>query len=91
VASSGAQVNAHEEGSGIARETLQVFFPTFGEWFVHRFYDQWIKIPDTTEELLKLEKPFRMLGLPGVVCSQDAVHVGWDRSPASSRCVTVFP
>jgi len=81
-----AQVNAHEEGSGIARETLQAFSPQFGVWFVERFYDEWIKMPTTTEELLALEKPFRMVGLPCTMCSQDGVHVEWDRCPAALRC-----
>ncbi len=30
----GAQVDAHEEGFGIAREKLQAFPPNLGEWFV---------------------------------------------------------
>ncbi len=81
----GAQVNADEEGSGIARETLQVFFPKFGEWFVQRFYDDWVEIPTTAEEILTVEKPFRMVGLPGAICSRDGVHVGWDRSGAFIR------
>jgi len=47
----GAQVNTHEEGSGISRETLQKFFPRFEDWFVSRFYDEWIKAPSTVVEL----------------------------------------
>jgi hypothetical protein len=80
-----AQVSAHEEGSGIARKILQVFSPNFGEWFVSQFYDEWIRMPTTSEELRTLEKPFRMAGLLGAVCSQDAVHVGWDRCPSALK------
>ena len=79
-------MNEHEEGFGIARETLQTFFPRFEVWFVERYYDEWIKMPTTAEELMALEKPFRMVGLPGTVCSQDGVHDGWDRCPAALRC-----
>jgi hypothetical protein len=81
------RVNAHE-GSRISRETLQVFFLAFGEWFVERFYNQWIKIPTTAEELLTLEKPFRMVMLPCAVCSQDGVHVGWSRFQPLSGVVS---
>jgi len=78
-------VNAQEEGSGISREKLQKFFPKFGDWFVSRFYDEWIKAPSTVAELQVLEKPYRLAGVPGTVCSQDAVHVAWDRCPSSLR------
>ena len=76
-------MNAHEEGSCIARETLQSFFPKFGEWFLSRFYDEWIIMPTTYEELHTLEKPIRMAGLLDAVCSQDAVHACWDRCPSA--------
>ena len=69
----------------IAREALQKFFPKFGEWFVERFYDEWIKAPTSVNEIKILEKPYRMAGVPGTVCSQDAVHVAWDRCPYALR------
>ena len=79
-------MNAYEEGSGTARETLLAFFPQFRVWFVERFYDEGIKMSTTAEELMALEKPFRMVGLPCNVCSQDGVHAGWDRCPGALKC-----
>ena len=51
----GAQVDAHEEGSGCARTTLQEFFTPFGEWFVAKYFDEWIRWPTTEEELMYLK------------------------------------
>lgn len=81
----GAQVDAHEESSGCARTTLQKFFPAFGNYFVEKYYDVWVRMPETEEELRRLEKPFRLCGLPGCVTSMDGVHVCWDRCPSSLR------
>lgn len=86
--STGAQVNAFEDGSGLARSTLQKFFIPFGEWFLDHYYDEWIKLPSgptAAEELARMERPFRECGLPGCVLSQDGVHVAWDRCPSIER------
>ena len=81
----GAQVNAYTEGSGCSRQTLQAFFPEFGKWIVERFYDEWIRVPSSAEEVAILEKPFRILGVPGAICSQDGVHVPWNRCPSALK------
>jgi hypothetical protein len=81
----GAQVNAYCEGSGCSRQTLQAFFPDFGNWLVERFFAEWIKIPTNVEQVAALAKPFQMLGIPGAICSQDGVHVPWNRCPSALR------
>jgi hypothetical protein len=81
----GAHVNAYTEGSGCSGQTLEDFFPNFGKWLVERFHDEWIRLPTTSEEVVVLEKPFRMMGVPGDVCSQDGVHVPWNRCPSTLK------
>ena len=52
---------------------------------VERLNDEWIRLPTTTEELDVLKRPFRILGVPGAVCSQDGVHVLWNRCPIALK------
>ncbi len=81
----GAPINAYCEGFGCSRHTLQAFFPDFGNWLVQRFFIELIKFPTNVEEVATLETPFRMLGIPGAICSQDGVHVPWNRYPSALR------
>ena len=81
----GSQVNVHCEASGCSRQTLQAFFPVFGDWIVERFYHEWVRFPRSSVEVAILEKPFRKLGVPGAICSQDGVHIAWNRCPSALK------
>ena len=52
---------------------------------MERFYDEWVRLPKTSAEVAILEKPFRKLGVPGAICSQDGVHVAWNRCPSTLK------
>ena len=48
---------------------------------------EWIKMPETPEELEKVTQDFEKWHFHGCCGSMDVVHIGWDRCPAELRIV----
>jgi len=83
----GCHVDANEEGSVLGRSTMSGFHHEFFEWFVQRFYEEFVssKIPTDAAGLARLMKPFAMCGMPGAVRSRDEVHIATDRAKSQQR------
>ena len=55
-------------------------------WFVFRFFREWIHPPTTTDELKMHQRIFATSGFPGAIASMDAVHCGpWDNCPSQDQ------
>ena len=61
---------------------MRTFFHKFVAWFVERYYDTWVKWPETEDELRHCEQLYARQGLPGCIASMDGVHLAWDNTPA---------
>lgn len=85
----GCPVEANEEAASLSRSTMQIFHCRFMEWAVGKWEEEWIRGPQTPEEVAKEEKKFRLCGLPGCIASMDGVHCPWDRSPSQEKYVYV--
>ena len=83
----GCPIDCNKEAARLRRSTMQGFNPDLFEWFNTRFYDEWITSTHAHEDagLERLMKPFRMCGLPGVVCSRDGVHIATNRAKLQQR------
>ncbi len=75
----GTPIHAHKFESGAGKPTTRKFFHQFLNWFVETYHDDWVRMPQTEDEIEELEHPYSMAGLPGRFCSMDDVHVAWDR------------
>ena len=73
------------DGTGISEKAMRVFFHEFCEFFSNNFYDVFVTVPSTPEELAKVTGIYRRLGFPGAVGSIDCVHVRWDKCPFALR------
>jgi hypothetical protein len=71
------------EISKINSETMRCFFRGFTHAFSRRFYDQWMKQPQTDADIFENERVYRANGLSGCCNSFDGFHVVWDRCPAA--------
>jgi hypothetical protein len=78
----GCPINANEEADGLGRTTMQQFNAKFFEWFVARFYDEFVSSKSGLDVagLFVLTKPFAMCGMIGAVFSRDGVHIATDRA-----------
>lgn len=76
-----------EDLNGISSETNRVFFHGFVGSLSARA-KEFIKLPETEEELKHVSGLYEKLGLPGCAGSADCVHLFWDRCPANlvSQC-----
>ena len=63
-------------------ETARVFFHAFCDRFVKELLPEWVRLPETAEELNLVTQVFERLGFPGAVGSTDCTHVYWERAPA---------
>jgi hypothetical protein len=81
----GSVVVGVQDASCINRETLDQFFHRWVKWFVTQYYDKWVSIPSTAEELHGVQRVFQGVGLPGCCSSMDGVHLAWDKCPAALR------
>ena len=81
---SGAHWTTISELAFVSDRTLRDFFTDkFLPFFSNdEFYSKHVYYPKTIEELQKIERGYRALGLPGCIGSVDAVHMPWDSSPA---------
>ena len=75
----GTPIDAHKFEYGVGRSTTRKFFHQFLNWFVEDFYEEWVRMLETEDDIEDLERPYSMAGLPGCFCSIDGVHVAWDR------------
>jgi hypothetical protein len=66
---------------------MQHFNAGFFEWFVERFYNEWVpsKIPTDAASLARVMKPFSMCGMPGAVCNRDGVYIATYRAKYQQR------
>ena len=71
------------EISKINSETMRCFSRGFTHAFSRRFYDQWMKQPQTDADIFENERVYRANGLSGCCNSFDGFHVVWDRCPAA--------
>jgi hypothetical protein len=71
------------EISKIKEETMRVFFGDFVHAFSRNFYDEWMRQPQTIEDVRGNEGVYRSNGLSGCCNSFDGFHVCWDRCPAA--------
>jgi len=44
---------------------------------------EWLRGPETEDEIDEVEAFYSRCGIPGYIGSMDAVHVAWDRCPAA--------
>jgi hypothetical protein len=80
----GVSVDGLVDMAGLSKATLHCFTSDWEQWFVERYYDKWVKLPEGSE-LHEAVELFRRDGLPGCVSSMDVVHVRYDRCPAQQR------
>ena len=71
------------EISKIKEETMRVFFGDFVHTFSRKFYDAWMRQPQTREDIRANESVYSSNGLSGCCNSFDGFHVCWDRCPAA--------
>ena len=71
----GTPIHAHKFESEVGKSTSKKFFHHFLNWFVEHYYDEWVRMPKTEDEIEVVERPYSMAGLPGCFCSMDGVHV----------------
>lgn len=51
--------------------------------FSQSMYSEWVKVPQTREEIATAMAPFKALGLHGAIASCDVVHIPWGACPAA--------
>ena len=59
----------------VSLETIRRFFLQFIKFGSSTLYDEFVRRPDTEQELRRCEREFAKAGLPGCVGSSDATHV----------------
>ena len=68
--------------SFVGESTCHVIFKQFIKNYSAKYCDIWLKFPDPSEDrdaFLNALETYRMLGLPGAVCSVDATHITLDK------------
>jgi hypothetical protein len=73
------------DGSSMSEHTSRDFFYDFCSRFSQTFYSEYVTIPTSREDIDRIKRTYEKLGFPGAVGSIDAVHVRWDKCPASYR------
>ena len=71
----GACFDGIEELSGVSVPTMQSFFHNFTAWFRVEVFPVFVSTPKTKDGLVQIEAAYKLLGLPGVIGSMDAVHI----------------
>jgi hypothetical protein len=75
-------VNALSRCGGSSITLVREFCCNFYRWLTEN-KDNWIRPPQTTEEIERHMHIYEDLGLPGCIGSLDATHIAWERCPAS--------
>ena len=81
----GVPLDGVVDSARMGRSTLDTFYMQWIDWFVREYYDEWVSMPTTEEEIEKLEAIFKPLGLGGCVFSMDAVHIPHFRCESGLR------
>jgi hypothetical protein len=68
-----------EEASGIGLSTVAGYYHTFVRQYVDDWYDEWVYLPSTPEQIEEVTSVYEVQGLPGCVGSVDVVHLWWGR------------
>ena len=66
-------------------DRLRKFFINFVAAFRQDFGDEWIKPPQTKEQILEAMKPYAINGLHGCICSVDGVRIRFWNIPSSMK------
>lgn len=82
----GEPLTSVEIAANLGKDSVRGFFHGFVQWFVDRYWGEKVVGTSgigfsTVEEVEAAEAKYRQLGLPGIVCSMDGVHVAWDKAP----------
>ena len=70
---------------GVSKAVLSKFYDQWTSWLVETQYDKYICIPQSHQEIDRIQQIFCKLGLPGCCSSMDGVHVAWDNCPERYR------
>ena len=62
-------------GARLGASTIESFVEEWIDWFVAKYYDEWVHGPRTEDELREMESLFSPLGLLGAITSMDGVHI----------------
>ena len=76
-----------KELSGISEPTMHAFFEEWCEWFRADIFPVFVHPPRHKEELEAMMVPYALVGLNGAFTSTDAVHLRWDKCPASLHTI----
>ena len=68
-------------GSGDGGEAFRTFFHDFCAKVKDKLYKQYVKWPETEEEIREAREPYTLAGLTGCIASTDGVHIRWDTCP----------
>jgi hypothetical protein len=74
-----------EEISRASREIHRSFFHDFTRKFVEKYYDEYVSLPVSPDEVRKVMSIYERMGIPGAIGSTDCVHVKWEMCPAGFR------
>ena len=81
----GVPIDGVADTARISVSVINNFFNEWLSWFNETYYDKWVRIPETEEELRMMEQLFAKCGLPGCLTSMDVVHLHGERLPAGNR------
>ena len=73
------------DGSALHEDTVRIFFHEFCVKFSERFFEEFVKAPETEDEIRLAMAPYHVNGFPGAIGSVDCVHIRWDKCPFSQR------
>lgn len=76
-----------KELCGVSEPTMHAFFEEWCAWFREEYYPQFVHPPHNKEELEAAMVAYALVGLNGAFTSTDAVHLRWDKCPASLSTV----
>ena len=71
--------------TGIGLSTIAAFYHVFVKRYIFQFYNEWVFLPRTDEELRAVINVYSTQGLPGCAGSVDCVHLSWGRCQAGCR------
>ena len=76
----------NQSNTNISGNVHRVFFHMFID-LIAEMKTEWIKMPETPEELEKVTQDFEKWHFHGCCGSMDVVHIGWDCCPVELRIV----
>ena len=79
----GTDLDSINELSGISEPVMNHFFHRWCKWARDVLSAEYLKFPESDEELSKVMGAFSALGFPGALGSMDVVHFNWGGCPAA--------